>query len=79
MGWKSYLEDEEGLLSTLASSFCVFAARTDGGEVIGLARTTSDGYTSAHIQDTLVWPESQRRGVGGALLDELLERTEHIR
>jgi GNAT superfamily N-acetyltransferase len=34
----------------------------------------SDGVTIVYVQDLLVVPEAHRSGVGGALLDAVLER-----
>ena len=77
--WTAYTKDEQQLAAAIAASHEVLTARTDAGELIGLARTISDGHTVAYIQDILVSPAYQRHGVGGALLDELLVRTRNIR
>lgn len=78
-GWTAYTDDPAKLVDAVNGSHTVLVARTDSGELIGLARTISDGHTIAYLQDILVTPEHHRRGVGGALLDEVLARTEHIR
>lgn len=79
VGWTSYTNNEATLVAALHASFCVLAARNDAGELIGLARTISDGLTIAYLQDILVSPLYHRQGIGGALLDEVLDRTRSIR
>lgn len=51
----------------------------DAGELVGMARVVGDGVTVAYIHDLLVDPEHQRRGIGRALLTEVLDETSHIR
>ncbi|ABM07228.1 GNAT family N-acetyltransferase [Paenarthrobacter aurescens] len=77
--WTAYTDDHAALVAAVDGSFCVLTARNAVGKLVGLARTVSDGYTIAYIQDILVSAEHQRLGIGGALLDELLHRTERIR
>ena len=79
VGWTAYTEDPGKLVDAVNGSHTVLAARAESGELIGLARTISDGHTIAYLQDILVAPAHHRRGVGGALLDEMLSRTQHIR
>lgn len=79
VGWTAYTDDAERLVDAVNASYCVLAARSESGGLVGLARTVSDGLTVAYLQDILVAPEHQRRGIGGALLDEILARTDGIR
>ena len=79
VGWTAYTRDPERLVAAVNASYCVLAARSASGELIGLARTVSDGLTVAYVQDILVSPSHQRQGVGGALLDELVARTDGVR
>ena len=53
-------------------------ARADG-QLIGLARGLSDDVSIFYLQDVLVHPDWQHRGVGTALLTECLERYAHVR
>ena len=46
---------------------------------MGIIRTVGDGYTVVFIQDLLVFPEHQRKGVGTALLKAILDRYSHVR
>ena len=74
VGWTSYTRDRATLLRGLAGSHLVLTARDGTGRLVGLARTVSDGATACYVQDLLVRSEAQRRGVGRALMTELLGR-----
>ncbi|GAA1461637.1 GNAT family N-acetyltransferase [Nocardiopsis exhalans] len=70
VGWSAYTESPEVLLRALAGSHRLVSARREGA-LVGLARSISDGATIVYLQDVLVHPDEQRRGVGRQLLDEL--------
>ena len=76
--WAAYTSDPAGLERAVAGSTYVVTARHDG-ELIGLARGLSDDVSVFYLQDILVRPEWQRRGVGGALLANCLARFAHVR
>jgi len=73
VGWTAYAREPQRLVRALAGSRCWVSAY-DGGTLVGLARAIGDGETIAYVQDVLVRPETQRHGVGRALLERLLER-----
>ena len=79
VGWTAYTDDAERLVAAVRGSHLVLTARDASGALVGLVRTVSDGLTIAYIQDILVAPQQQRAGVGGALLDAVIERTAGIR
>lgn len=80
VGWTAYTRDLDLLVAALAGSTCVLTARENGtGALVGLIRTISDGHTVVYVQDLLVAPDHQRAGIGGALLDAVLERSRHVR
>jgi len=66
VGWEAYASDPEELARAVAGSTWVMTARHDG-ELIGLARGLSDDVSIFYLQDILVRPEWQRRGVGRAI------------
>ena len=68
----------DALVRAVEASSFVVVARHDG-ELIGLARGLSDDVSVFYLQDLLVRPDWQRRGVGKALLLECLERFGHVR
>ncbi|MDJ0496541.1 MAG: GNAT family N-acetyltransferase [Acidimicrobiia bacterium] len=76
--WGAYTQDPAALATAVSNSTYVVEARA-GNELIGLARGLSDDSSIFYLQDILVRPDWQRRGVGRALLDRCLERFQHVR
>ena len=76
-GWTAYTRDPDRLRRSLANSHVVLTVRDDSGVLLGLARTVSDGESICYVQDILVDPAAQRRGVGRLLLQEILDRYRH--
>ena len=60
------------------NSLLVLAAY-ENDELLGVIRVVGDGYTVVFIQDILVFPDIQRKGVGTALLKSVLDRYSHVR
>lgn len=79
VGWEGYTADVGKLCRGLRNSHLVLTARDDAGTLLGLARTVSDDEHIVYVQDLLVRPEAQRRGIGRALLERLKERYAHCR
>ena len=78
VGWIAYTEDPESLRRGYENSLFTLAAYA-GEELIGIIRTVGDGATIVYIQDILVHPDHQGRGVGSALIAEILERFRSVR
>jgi GNAT superfamily N-acetyltransferase len=79
VGWTAYTSDPQSLTTAVRNSTWVWTARDADGRLIGVARVISDLTTIAYLQDILVAPDAQRTGVGGALLDRVIERCAMIR
>ena len=79
VGWTAYTRDPDALVAAVAGSHLVLVARDPTGALVGLVRTLSDGVTIAYVQDVLVLPSRQGAGIGGRLLDAVLERYAHVR
>ena len=77
VGWTAYTRDPHRLQRSLAGSHLVVTVRDDDGDLLGLVRTVSDGESICYVQDILVHPSAQRRGVGRMLLREIQERYRH--
>ena len=60
-------------MNGIAGSDLVLTAREADGRLCGLVRAVSDGHTICYVQDLLVAPAWQGRGVGTILLDGVLE------
>ena len=71
VGWTNYCRHPEMLPKAFAGSLCILGAY-EGEKLIGLIRAVGDGHSILFIQDLLVRPEYQRRGVGSALMQEML-------
>lgn len=80
VGWKGYTEEpvRSKLLQAIQNSSYTVTA-WDGDRLIGLARCLSDDVSVFYLQDILVHPAYQRKGIGKALLKDCLERYEHVR
>lgn len=78
VGWTAYTDRPDILRKGFEHSMLTLAAFEDE-QLLGLARTVGDGQTIVLVQDILVFPEHQRRGIGTALLRAVLTRYRHVR
>ena len=78
VGWTAYTEQPEALRRGFAGSLLTLAAR-ENGTLVGLLRAVGDGCTVVRVQDLLVRPDHQRRGIGTALMQAALERFRSVR
>ena len=78
VGWTAYTEQPEALRRGFAGSLLTLASR-ENGTLVGLLRAVGDGCTVVLVQDLLVRPDHQRRGIGTALMQAALERFRSVR
>ena len=78
VGWTAYTGCPEALRKGFENSMLTLAAY-EGERLTGLIRTVGDGYTIVFVQDILVFPAYQRKGIGTALLQAILDRYSHVR
>lgn len=78
VGWTAYTENMAALEKGYKNSLLVLAAY-EGDELLGIIRAVGDGCTIVFVQDILVFPGHQRRGVGTALLEAVLKRYPDVR
>lgn len=78
VGWSTYTKDPAQLERAVAGSALVITA-WEKKELLGLARVISDGETIAYLQDILVHPEHQRRGIGRELFIRAITPFAHVR
>ena len=78
VGWTAYTDHPEQLRKGFENSMLTLAAYEDE-QLLGIIRTVGDGHTIVFVQDILVFPEYQRKGVGSALLQAILDRYSHVR
>lgn len=67
VGWTAYTNDPQRLYRAAAASLALYTVWEDGA-LIALLRCVGDGETILYVQDLLVRPEHQRRGLGRTLL-----------
>ena len=77
VGWSNYYEHPEMLEKAFAGSLYILAAYEDE-KLVGIIRAVGDGYSILFIQDILVCPEYQRKGIGTALMNALLAQYPHV-
>ena len=78
VGWTAYTDHPDVLRKGFDNSMLTLAAYEDE-QLLGIIRTVGDGHTIVFVQDILVFPENQRKGVGSALLQAILDRYSHVR
>ena len=78
VGWSAYTNAPERLVCSVLNSSHVVCARQTG-VLVGLARVVSDFGTLAYLQDVLVDPGMQRRGIGAELVARVLEPFADVR
>lgn len=78
VGWAAYTYEPQQLHEAVRASTYVVTAWADG-ELVGLARGLSDDVSIFYLQDILVRPSHQQRGVGTRLLRDCIERFDHVR
>ncbi len=77
VGWVFYCVHPDVVAQAYANSLCILAAYEDE-KLVGLIRCVGDGHTILFIQDLLIFPEYQRRGIGTALMNAVLEKYPHV-
>jgi GNAT superfamily N-acetyltransferase len=78
VGWTAYTSSPETVSAALSGSAAIAVAHV-GTEVVGLARVISDGASICYLQDVLVRPAYQRRGIGRRLVQLVLQPFSHVR
>ena len=73
VGWTNYTQRPEMLKKAYENSLLILGAY-DGDKLVGIIRTVGDGSSVVFIQDILVYPEYQRKGIGTRLLREVMDR-----
>ena len=78
VGWTAYTDDPAALRNGFANSLLTLAAYEEAA-LAGLIRVVGDGHTIVFVQDILVCPQFQRRGIGSVLLQAVLNRYAGVR
>ena len=73
-GWNgNYHLSPEELLFALHSSWYMLGAY-EGDQLVGFGRLVSDGVLHAVVDELMVLPEYQGQGIGGEILEGLVEK-----
>ena len=78
VGWSAYTVNPQSLFRAIENSryrYFLWAR----GQLIGLLRAISDGESIVYVQDLLIHPDYQRKGLGKSLLQQLQKDTASIR
>lgn len=78
VGWTSYTADMPSLKTALENSLDVIAA-FDNQQLVGLIRVVGDGISIIYIQDLLIQPKYQNKGIGSQLVTLILEKYKNVR
>lgn len=78
VGWEAYTKNFSTLEQGFKNSLLVLAAY-ENDELLGIIRVVGDGFTIVFIQDILVFPDKQRKGVGTALIKAVIKRFSNVR
>ncbi len=76
--WVNYLKDDARFARMFSASLACYGAY-EGDELIGLIRLVGDGEHILYIQDILVKPDHQTKGVGKHLMNRALDDYLHVR
>lgn len=77
VGWTNYLKRVDILQQAYADSLCVLGAY-DSDLLVGVIRTVGDGQTIVFVQDIIVLPEYQRKGIGTKLLKAVMDKYKDV-
>jgi len=78
VGWSAYTDDVDSLKEAFEKTSLVNLA-LENGQIIGLTRSISDGVAIHYLQDIIVHPDHQRKGIGRVLLERALDHFKDVR
>lgn len=77
VGWTNYTSHPEMIKNAYEHSLKIYAAYVND-RLVGVIRVVGDGFSVVFIQDLLVYPEYQRKGIGRALLEKVLQEYKDV-
>lgn len=75
--WINYTNNPEMLRNAFNNSLTIVGAYEDE-RLIGIIRVVGDGHSIIYIQDIIVLPEYQRKGIGSLMVKEILNLYAHV-
>lgn len=70
--WEEYWDDSV-LITIVEHSFAFVIAKDNSDKWIGMGRVISDGVSDAYLQDIVVLPEWREKGIGTAIVRNLMK------
>ena len=77
VGWTNYTSKPTMLENAFKNSLLVLGAY-DNDKLVGVVRVVGDEWSVVYVQDMLVMPSYQRRGIGTGLMKEVMKRYKNI-
>ena len=77
VGWISYTKNPLMLKNAYDNSLCILGAY-EGDILAGIIRVVGDGHSVIFIQDIIVHPDFQRKGIGTELMNEVLLKYNNV-
>lgn len=75
--WINYTNHPEMLRNAFKNSLTVLGAY-ENEKLVGIIRVVGDGHSIIYIQDILVLPKYQRKGIGSLMIKEILSLYGHV-
>lgn len=76
--WNAYLKDDEKLIRAFKNSLYTMGA-FDDSKLVGFIRCVGDGEHILLVQDLIVTPEYQQRGIGTYLFKTIMQKYSKVR
>ena len=73
VGWTNYIARPDTLRAGYEGSLAAWGAFA-GDKLVGVVRVVGDGVTIVFVQDLIVAPSHQRRGIGAQLMQAVMNR-----
>lgn len=78
VGWTAYTDEPISLKAGFQKSLLILGAY-EKDRLLGIIRAVGDASTILYIQDVLVRPEAQRKGIGTALVRAAVSHFQSVR
>ncbi|CEJ72886.1 acetyltransferase [[Clostridium] sordellii] len=76
--WNAYLKDDEKLIRAFDNSLYIMGA-FDNCKLVGFIRCVGDGEHILVVQDLIVEPKCQQRGIGTYLFKTIMQKYSNVR
>ena len=77
VGWSNYYKKPSMLKKAYENSLHIIGAYLNE-ELIGVIRVVGDGSSIIYIQDILVSPKHQRKGIGRKLFEKIMDKYQKV-